>query len=159
MTGRPQRELPKEIIRLTIFENVYWSLRSLYKNDSVKFTSMSQLVETIIFLSEHIYAIEPENGFILGLAKLRANQVVEQIKDPELHRSRFLHVSIDAQAIAFVDMLVSKYPMLFKNRSDVVDLLLWNVGRECDTEKGIRYYANRLSDVLLLHPTRKKSDA
>lgn len=154
MTGKPQRELPKETIRLAITKRVWFSLRPLLKSDAAEFASMSQLVETIVFLSEHIYAVEPDNGFVLSLARLHADQVIAQIKDPDLFDSRYMHVSMDVHAIEFIDMLVDKYPMLFRRRSDVMELLLWNVGSECDDPNGVRYYANRLAEVQTLHPTR-----
>lgn len=154
MTGRPQRDLPKETIRLVISKRTWFSLRPLLKSDAVEFSSMSQLVETIVFLSEHIYAVEPDNGFVLSLARLHADQVIAQIKDPSLYDSRYMHVSMDVHAIEFVDMLVERYPMLFRRRSDVMELLLWSVGRECDDPNGVRYYANRLAEVQSLHPTR-----
>ena len=74
MTGRPQREEPKETIRLTIGKDVYASMLPLLKNDTVTFASMSQLVETIIFLSEHIYIAEPDDSFVIGLAGIRGRQ-------------------------------------------------------------------------------------
>lgn len=154
MVGRPQRDQPKENLRLIISERVYASMRPLYRNGVVSFGSRSRLVETIVFLSEHIYAVEPDNGFVLDLARLHADQVIEQIKNPELFDSCCLHVSLDRQAVAFIDMLVAKYPMLFSSRSEVVELLLWNIGRECNTEKGVRYYVNRLEEVMAMHPTR-----
>lgn len=157
MSGRPQREMPKVTVRVAVGEDVRLSVRPLLKADGVTFASFSQLVETIIFLSQHIYAAEPDNGFAIELAKLRAQRTIAQIKDPELNRERFLHVTLDVDAVAFIDMLVSRYHMLFKNRSEAVELMLLNVGSACDTPKGIRYYANRLSEVLSLHPSRKQA--
>ena len=154
MTGRPQREEPKETIRLTIGKDVYASMLPLLKNDTVTFASMSQLVETMIFLSEHIYIAEPDDSFVIGLAGIRADRIIEQIGDPALTTTRHVHVSLDVQAIGFLDLLVRKYHMLFKNRSDVVELLLLNIAGECGTPSGIRYYASRLAEVLDLHPVQ-----
>lgn len=163
MTGRPQRELPKETIRLSLNEHVQASLRPLMKNEIVWFASLSQLIETILFLSEHIYIVEPDDGFVLSLARVRADQLIAQVKNPELYGSHFVHVTLDAQTIRFVDMLIGKYPMLFKRRSDTIELLLWNIGRECSTPKDVKYYASRLAEVLTMHPTRidrrRKNDA
>lgn len=156
MTGRPQREKPKKTIRAAVSEDVYASVLPLLKNDTMNFASVSQLVETIIFLSEHIYIAEPDNGFVIGLARLRANRVIAQIKDPKLTASRYIHVTLDVDAVEFLDLLVRKYNMLFKNRSDVVELLLLNVGEECGTPDGIRYFANRLAEVLSLHPLQER---
>ena len=156
MTGRPQREKPKETIRAAVSEDVYASVLPLLKNDTMNFASVSQLVETIIFLSEHIYIAEPVNGFVIGLARLRTNRVIAQIKDPKLTASRYVHVTLDVDAVEFLDLLVRKYNMLFKNRSDVVELLLLNIGEECGTPDGIRYFANRLAEVLSLHPLQER---
>lgn len=67
MTGRPQREKPKETIRAAVSEDIYASVLPLLKNDTLTFASVSQLVETIIFLSEHIYVAEPDDSFVIGL--------------------------------------------------------------------------------------------
>ena len=156
MTGRPQREEPKETVRIAVSEDVYASVLPLLKNDTIAFASVSQLVETIIFLSEHIYVAEPDDSFVIGLAKLRANRTIAQIKNPALTASRYIHVTLDVSAVEFLDLLVRKYHMLFRNRSDVVELLLLNIGEECATPDGIRYYANRLAEVLSLHPVHER---
>lgn len=156
MTGRPQREMPKETVRVAVGDDVYASILPLLNNDKHPFASVSQLVETIIFLSQHIYAAEPDNGFAIDLAKLKSKHVIAQIRDPELARERFLHVTLDVDAVKFIDLLVGKYHMLFRNRSEAVELMLLNVGKSCNTPKGVRYYANRLNEVLGLHPSRKQ---
>ena len=156
MSGRPQREEPKETIRAAVSEDTYASILPLLKNDTMAFASVSQLVETIIFLSEHIYVAEPDDGFVIGLAKLQASRVVAQIKDPSLMASRYIHVTLDVSAVDFLDLLVRKYSMLFRRRSDVIELLLLNVGEECATASGTRYYANRLAEVLSLHPMQER---
>ena len=92
--------------------------------------------------------------FVIGLAGIRADRIIEQIGDPALTTTRHVHVSLDVQAIGFLDLLVRKYHMLFKNRSDVVELLLLNIAGECGTPSGIRYYASRLAEVLDLHPVQ-----
>lgn len=156
MTGKPQREMPKETIRVAVGEDVYASVLPLLKNDTLTFASVSQLVETIVFLSEHIYVAEVDDSFVIGLVKLRANRTIAQSRDPRLTASRYIHVTLDVGAVEFLDLLVRKYHTLFRNRSDVMELLLLNIGQECDTPSGIRYYANRLAEVLSLHPTRKR---
>lgn len=157
MTGRPQREKPKQTCRLAIGKDVYASILPLYRTKEHEFSSLSQLVETIIFLSEHIYIAEPDNSYVIGLAKLQSKRIIEQIENPELLAFRYIHVTLDEQAIAFVDLLVEKYPMLVKTRSEAVELLLLSIGADSITPKEIRYYANRLADVLSMHPTRAGS--
>lgn len=158
MTGRPQRESPKQTCRLSIGEDTYRSILPLLKTERCSFASLSQLVETIVFLSEHICAAEPDRAFAIKLAKLKSKRIIEQIENPELLASRFIHVTLDEQAIAFIDLLVERYPMLFRTRSDAVELLLLNIGGSCVTSKDVLYFANRLADVLSLHPTRSASE-
>lgn len=158
MTGRPQRENPKQTCRLSIGEDTYRSVVPLLKTERCSFASLSQLVETIVFLSEHICVAEPADAFAIKLAKLKGQRVIDQIENPELLTSRFIHVTLDEQAIVFIDSLVERYPMLFRTRSDVVELLLLNVGSSCTTSKDVLYFANRLADVLSLHPTRSASE-
>lgn len=153
MTGRPQRESPKQTSRLCICEDTYQAIKPLMKTSVHEFASLSQLIETIIFLSEHIYIAESEDEFAIGIAKLRLRRTVNQIKDRALLATRFIHVTLDEKAIAFLDLLVEKYPMLFRTRSDAVELLLLDIASACTTEKAVRYYANRLLDVLEMHPT------
>lgn len=152
MTGRPQRESPKQTCRLAIGEDVHGSILPLLKSDEVEFASLSQLVETILFLSEHIYVAEPDDAFVIGLAKQKSQRVIAQIEDPSLCAFRHIHVTLDEKAIAFMDLLVRKYPMLFRTRSDVAELLLLNIGSACTGPSEVRYYANRLAEVLSMHP-------
>lgn len=159
MTGRPQRDNPKQTCRLCINEDVYRSTRELLKAAHPEFGSLSQLVETIIFLSEHIYITEPDNSFAVDLAKLQSRHVIEQIEGRTTTSTRYIHVSLDEKAIAFIDLLIEKYPMLSKTRSDVTELLLLNITKACRTEKELRYYVSRLSDVLSMHPTNASMKA
>lgn len=156
MTGRPQRENPKQTCRLAIGEDVYRGIRPLLKTSELTFASLSQLVETILFLSEHIYVAEAENALALSLARQKAERTIEQIENPELCDFRYIHVTLDEKAIAFMDTLVRAYPMLFKTRSDVAELLLLNIGNACTGPNEIRYYANRLAEVLRMHPVHSR---
>lgn len=153
MTGRPQRNNPKQTCRLSVCDDVCQAIVPLQRTKEHQFASFSQLVETIIFLSEHIYITEADNAFAIGLAKLKARRIIEQIEDPALMASHYIHVTLDEQAIAFLDLLIEKYPMIFRTRSDVAELLLLNIADACTTPKEIRYYVNRLTDVLSMHPT------
>lgn len=153
MTGRPQREQPKQTCRLAVGEDVLRSIKPLLKTDGVEFASLSQLVETILFLSEHIYVAEPDDAFVIGLARQKSDRVIAQIEDPALCAFKYIHVTLDEKAIAFMDLLIRKYPMLFRTRSDAAELLLLNVGNACSGPNETRYYANRLAEVLRMHPT------
>lgn len=157
MTGRPQRESPKQTCRLCIGEDVFQALGPLIKTSEHEFSSLSQLVETIIFLSEHIYIAEPDDSFAIGLAELKSRRVVAQIEDRALMESRFIHVTLDEKAIGFLDLLIEKYPMLFKTRSECAELLFLDILQSCTTPKELRYMINRLVDVLGLHPTHAAS--
>lgn len=157
MTGRPQRENPKQTCRLCVSDDVYREIAALQKTSEHQFASFSQLVETIIFLSEHIYIAESDDAFAIGLVKLKARRIIEQIEDPALGASRYIHVTLDEKAIAFLDLLIERYPMLFRTRSDAAELLLLNIADACATPKEVRYYVNRLVDVLSMHPTHASS--
>lgn len=156
MTGRPQREKPKETIRAVIGNDVYISLLPILRNKTKRFYSMSQLVETIVFLSEHVYIVEPDDGFVIGLAKLRHERILAQIGDPYLTRQKCMHVTLDERAVDFLDLLVSKYHMLFKNRSEALELVLYNVSNACRTQKELDYYVDRLIEVMRQHPARRQ---
>ncbi len=156
MTGKPQRDTPKENIRVLIDEDVYEGILPLLNNDRMVFASMSQLVETILFLSEHIYAEEPDDGFAVELAKIKARRAIAQIEAFGEAGTRHLHLTLDARAVSFLNMLARTYRMLFRNRRDALEVLLLNIGMLCKTPQGIRYCANRLYDVLDLHPTQTK---
>lgn len=156
MTGKPQRGAAKKPVQIRIDESVYASVLPLLKSGRARFSSLSQLFEAIIFLSEHIYIEEPDDGFIIQIAELKLNRIIDQIKDHAQRDKRPVHVTLDVRALSFVDMLVMRYRSIFRNRSETLELLLCNIGTVCDSPAGTSYFGNRLADVLELHPTQRK---
>lgn len=156
MSGTPHRTKAKKQVQARLSQDVYESIVGLLDDSGGLFTSFSQLVETIIFLSAHMYIEEPDNGYVKALAKLMSERTLDRIEkghpDPEKH----VHMTIDIEALGFIDMLVARYPMVANNRSVAINLILFNIGRTCNTKEDRRYYTNRLQDVLSLHPVRKR---
>lgn len=152
VTGRPRRTHTKIAVQLRISKESYLSVQKLIDTQVKGLASFSGLFETIVFLSEHMYIEEPDNGFVASLVTLKTKRLLEQLKLSERIVFRGVHVTIDRGAYEFIGMLKSRYGECFSSRSDVADLLLLNIGRSCSTSHEVRYYSRRLNEVLLLHP-------
>ena len=155
MAGKPRRKRPKVDLQVFVEERDYSAVLPLIDCSQCKFTSFSQLLETIIFLSQHMYIEEPDDSFVAKLFELKSARALACLKNKMNSNLRRVHATIDRDALRFIDMLVSRYRMLFSSRSEVVGLLLGNIGKECTSLEDIHYYCNRLLEVLLLHPYRK----
>lgn len=155
MTGKPQREVAKKPVQIRIDESVYASVLPLLKSGRARFSSLSQLFETIVFLSEHIYIEEPDDGFIIQIAELKLDRIIDQIRGRAQRDKRPLHIVLDVRALSFVDMLIERYRLIFRNRSETFELLLYNIGTACDSPADASYFGNRLADVLELHPMQR----
>lgn len=152
MTGRPRRLHAKRDVHIHIHDDIYLSIQPLLADGSCAIESFSSLVETIIFLSLHMYAEEQRNGFVVRLAELKTQKTLEYIEQRDSNTTRCVHMTLDTEALDFLDMLTMRYSALFESRSMTLDLLLCNIGNGCDTSDGVRYYGNRLNEVLKLHP-------
>lgn len=158
MAGKPQREVAKRPIQIQVDEGVYASVLPLLKSGRARFSSLSQLFETIVFLSERIYIEEPDDGFIVHIAELKLSRIVRRIRCRAQGDKRPVHITLDVHALSFVDMLVKKYRSIFRNRSEALELLLCNIGEACDSPADASYFGNRLADILELHPTKGRRD-
>lgn len=154
MVGKPQREHAKITMQATVSDEAYSGVQPLLLTDEPCIKSYSSLFETIILLSEHMYNVEPNNSFISNLVRLKAQRQIEQLEDPSNAKPRRIHVTIDSRAYNFIDMLKKRYGTIFSSRSEIADLLLLNIGRNCNTANDFNYYLKRLKEVLLLYPLR-----
>lgn len=155
MAGRPRRERAKITMQAVVSRDAYRAVQPLLLSSNSQIKSFSSLFETIVFLSEHMYIVEPDDGFISGLIDLKAKRLIKQLGNPYLIEHRRIHVTVDNEAFDFICMLKMRYPKLFSSRSDVADLLLLNIGRNCTSPTDLDYYCRRLNEVLSLHPLRK----
>lgn len=156
MAGKPHREHAKKAIQLVIQNESYARVQPLRKAAADVSPSFSQLFEGIVFLSEHIYIQEPDNGFLMQLLELKTALVVQELHVEGKRQSRRIHVTIDERACSFLDMVVRRYHTCFMSRSEFADLLLLNIGVGCTDQEAVQYYANRLREVRRLHPIRIK---
>lgn len=154
MTGKPRRERAKTTMQALVSHEAYRAVQPLLLTCNSQIKSFSSLFETIVFLSEHMYIAEPNNGFISELVQLKAQRSIDQLKAPGKQDWKRIHVTIDNDAYNFIGMLKTRYGMVFSSRSEIADLLLQNIGRNCITPSDLEYYCRRLNEVLYLHPVR-----
>ena len=157
MAGRPHREHAKKAVQFVIQNKSYALVQPLRRAAADVSPSFSQLFEGIVFLSEHIYIQEPDNGFLMRLLELRTDLIIQDINAAGKRRVRRIHVTIDESACNYLDMLVSRYRTCFRSRNELADLMLLSVGMDCTDSEAIHYYANRLREIRRLHPIRVKS--
>ena len=157
MTGIPHREHAKIAIQLVIQNESYARVQPLQKAAADIIPSFSQLFEGIVFLSEHMYIQEPDNGFLEQLLELKTALLIHDINTGVKRQRTRVHVTIDERACTYLDMIVRKYRACFTSRNDFADLLLLNIGLDCTDRESVQYYANRLREIRRLHPIRVKS--
>lgn len=157
MTGIPHREHAKIAIQLIIQNESYTRIQPLQKATADIIPSFSQLFEGIVFLAEHMYIQEPDNGFLVQLLELKTALLIRDINAGVKRRLKRIHVTIDERACRYLDMIVCKYHICFTSRNDFADLLLLNIGLDCTDHEAVQYYANRLREIRRLHPIRVKN--
>lgn len=155
MTGRPHRECAKKAIQLNIRNESYALVQPLQEASADVSPSFSQLFEGIVFLSEHMYIQEPDDGFLMRLLELKKSLLIRDIKSGRKRQVRKVHVTIDKSACNYLDMTVRRYHLCFRNRNDLADILLLNIGTNCTNHETLQYYANRLREIRRLHPIRE----
>ena len=157
MAGRPHREYAKISIQLIIQNKSYALVQPLQEASADVSPSFSQLFEGIVFLSEHMYIQEPDNGFLVQLLELKQSLLIRDIKSGYKRQLRKVHVTIDKSACDYLDMTVRRYHSCFRSRNDLADILLLNIGTNCTNLETLQYYANRLREIRRLHPIREST--
>lgn len=130
------------------------SLVSLLGCSEHQIGSLSQLFECLLFLLEGIYIENSDARFtrrLYEVAAQRASDIAARGTEPA---QEFVHLTIDANARAFMDLLKQRYRNLLGSRSKVATLVAYWTSRLCANTQGMRYLARRLEQVRRYHPTR-----
>lgn len=124
----------------------------LYTVQNGSFKSMSALVETIVFLAKATYTEQNGAHFLFELRTIKVTLLESLGNLKTLPNSRLVHLTVDDEAVEFIDMLASQYRIVCRNRSEALELILAYAGRYCGTPQHREHFLGRLETVLAQHP-------
>ena len=155
MTGTPLRERPKARVQVNIDHEAYERARTLFDDSRCTFKSLSSFVEAIVFLMKSEYVENRSNDLVDMLAefeKQRLSQAIDARKQAPQHP---LHLTLDHEAKEFLDMLVKKHRIVFKNRSALLTDMLLLATRRCKDPRKAGWVLARLGNVQESHPIKR----
>lgn len=154
MAGKPQREKAKTAIQIVTDADVRSRLSPLLAGRRKGEASLSRLVETLLFLLESVYIEDSNEKFVrtyYGLKSRRLREIAEAGREPSQKR---VHVTIDRGACTFADLMTRRHPCLFRTRSELATILLYQAGLYCKNDTSLRYFTRRLEHASQTHPKR-----
>ena len=146
MAGKPLRTVPKRLVNLHIETDLYKCIHTLFYGRG-NFKSVSQLIEAAIFLVRAEYLQEGEN-VIYRLKDVRAYTYQALDCLDAWPATRLVHVSFDLDALKTLDLLCSRYPVVFSNRDMAASLILRYVAGQATDEEGCWRMSHRMRDAL-----------
>lgn len=155
----PARTYPKRDIHASIPENTYMKICTLRAAQNGLFKSMSALIETIIFFARATYNEQNGAYFLFELLNIKASQLESLGNLRELPKSRLVHLTIDTEAVDFLDMLSSQYRVVCHSRSEAVSLILAYAVCHCRSPQNQKHLLQRLETTLSQHPLATASKA
>lgn len=156
----PLRTHPKRDIHLQVTEDIFTKIGILYSTQSNLFKSLSALVETIIFLAKTTYSEQDGAHFLFELRSIKVAQLESLGSLRKFPQARLVHLTVDHEAVEFLDMLSTQYRVVCRNRSEALGLILAYTTRYCGTPQHRAHLLARLETVLAQHPyapSRKKT--
>lgn len=154
MAGKPQREKTKLAVQFTIDEAAYECVLPLITGDSPLRMSISRLIEAILLLAKNEYDSNMNRDFVGELCLMKERQIEEGIALQATRPQRRLHVTIDREALGFLDMLVTRYRPVLHARGEAMTLILRRVGERLTTNEKTGWMKRRLEEILLKYPVR-----
>lgn len=154
MTGRPQRGRPKLAVQFYVDEVAYRCVLPLLECLPARQRSFSRLVEAILLLGKNEYVSNTSRDFIGELCLMKKHQIEEGIAIQGKRPKRRLHLTIDSEALGFLDMLVTRYRPVLPARGDAMSLMLRRVGERLTTREKTNWMKRRLEEILLKYPVR-----
>lgn len=155
MTGTPLRERPKAPIQVNIDHEAYARARALFEDSRCTFKSLSSFVEAIVFLMKSEYVENRSNDLVDLLAEFEKQRVSKIIDARKQAPRRALHLTFDYEAKEFLDMLVKKHRIVFKNRNALLTDMLLLATRRCDDPRKAGWVLARLGNVQESHPIKR----
>lgn len=154
MSGKPQRERPKVAVQLQIDERAYSWLETICRRYRARALSRSKLFESVLFLSKSEYTANVEHDFIERLCDTKKEALDALALERKAPRKRGLHVTLDCEALDFLNMLALRYRYLFRSRNEVASLILICIGRRTREEERAEWIHRRIAELLDNYPAR-----
>lgn len=154
MSGKPQRKRPKKAVQLRVDRAAYCCLLPLLQGDNPLDMSYSQLFESVVLLAREEYVSNTNQDFIVRLCSMKKTRVEEEMRGRFATARKTLHLTIDSEALEFLNMLASRYHALFHTRGEVASLIMRRVGYRAKTPERAEWMKRRLEEILLKYPVR-----
>ena len=154
MSGKPARTKAKSVLQARISTDAYQSVRVLRTHPLGLFHSFSHLFETLIFWIQGIYIEDVDQDALRILYGIKVKNISEFPDTRKTLQHHNLRATIDSEAIAFLNMLATRYQHLFASRAELIELVLLYAGSFCTDEVHTDYLMQRLQQVVENHPRR-----
>ena len=155
MTGRPKRLFPKTDMQFRVPPRSFEAVRPLVENAMHPFRSLSEFVESLVFLFQSIY-FEPEDSDIVKLLEKTKQDHLADFYAPQRPGSKLVHVKIDAEARDFINLYYRRHRSEYTSKSELVACMLFAAGTFAHGEQQRKYLLKRISNALSAHPACKE---
>lgn len=116
--------------------------------------SRSKLFESVLFLAKSEYVANVEHDFVTRLCDTKKRLLDAMAHERKPPRKKGLHVTLDREALEFLDMLAFRYRYLFRSRNEVASLILICIGEQARGRERANWIRQRLEEVLIDYPAR-----
>lgn len=154
MAGRPQRGEAKVAVQFDVDETALARVLPLIEGESRLNMSLSRLIEAILLLAKNEYTLNASRDFVGELCLMKEHQIKEGIALRGKRLRRKLHLTIDREALEFVDMLVMRYRPVVHARGTALTLILWRFSERLTSTEKIAWMKRRLEEMLIKYPVR-----
>lgn len=153
MAGRPERTHKKNSVRVHVSKELYRTVRPLVSSPQ-PFRSFSQFFEALVFSLEATYVEMAGEDMPRLMRDLKVDRLLELNDFTRAPAQHDLHMTLDETAVEFMDFLCERFPVIFADRNEVVELMLRYVRRFMQDPNTTLYLAQRLHQALEMHPVR-----
>ena len=154
MTRKPDREYAKKAIHFKLSTDIYELINAFSKREDNAFRSLSQFTEALIFSARDTYSALPTKDFVYELRRIKAMLYTSSHEYEKPVPKKRLHVTIDADALYFVETFLRKYRSSFSSRSELIELFFLRFVKFNDKEGGTAYMLERIKQAQLNNPVR-----
>jgi hypothetical protein len=154
MTRKPDREHVKKAIQFKLSRDIYELVNAFLKREDNAFRSLSQFTEILIFSARDTYSALPTKDFVYELRRIKAMLYTSSHEYEKPDPKKQLHVTIDVDALHFVETFLRKYRSSFSSRSELIELFFLRFVKFNDKEGGSTYILERMKQAQLNNPVR-----
>ncbi len=154
MSKKPDRKKAKRAVQFKVSSDAYDSISIFLTGDVGIFKSLSNFVETLIFCARDTYIALQTNDFVNGLRRIKALFYIASCEIESSKPKKLLHLTIDVDALDFLDIFLKKYRSSFRSRNELVELFFMYSASYSDSADRMKYILGRMKQAQLNNPIR-----